>query len=45
MSDVHSPDYFRVNGPLPNIDAWYTAFDIKPDDRMFIKPEDRVSIW
>ena len=29
MSDVHSPRYFRVNGPLPNIDAWYSAFDVQ----------------
>jgi putative endopeptidase len=45
MSDVHSPPYFRVNGPLPNIDAWYTAFHVEPGDKMYIKPEDRVSIW
>ncbi len=30
MSDVHSPSRFRVNGPLPNIDVWYAAFDVKP---------------
>jgi putative endopeptidase len=45
MSDHHSPAYFRVNGPLPNIDAWYTAFDVHPGDKLYIKPEDRVSIW
>ena len=45
MSDVHSPPYFRVNGPLPNISEWYTAFDVHPGDRLYIKPEDRVSIW
>ena len=45
MSDVHSPDRFRVNGPLPNIDAWYQAFDVQPDDRLYIRPEDRVRIW
>ena len=45
MSDPHSPSYFRVNGPLPNIDAWYTAFDVHPGDKLYIKPEDRVSIW
>jgi putative endopeptidase len=45
MSDVHSPPYFRVNGPLPNIDEWYKAFDVHPGDRLYIKPEDRVSIW
>ncbi|MFL6605312.1 MAG: M13 family metallopeptidase [Steroidobacteraceae bacterium] len=45
MSDVHSPSYFRVNGPLPNIDAWYTAFNVQPGDKLYIKPSDRVSIW
>jgi putative endopeptidase len=45
LSDVHSPDMFRVNGPLPNIDAWYQAFDVQPGDRLYIKPEERVRIW
>jgi len=45
MSDVHSPAQFRVNGPLPNIDAWYQAFHIQPGDKLFIAPADRVSIW
>jgi putative endopeptidase len=45
MSDVHSPAQFRVNGPLPNIDAWYTAFEVQPGDKLYIKPEDRVRIW
>src|SRR6202011_2831238 len=45
MSDVHSPDTFRVNGPLPNIDAWYTAFDVQRGDKLYIKPEERVRIW
>jgi predicted metalloendopeptidase len=45
MSDVHSPSQFRVNGPLPNIDAWYSAFGVQPGDKLFIKPEDRVRIW
>jgi putative endopeptidase len=45
MSDVHSPAQFRVNGPLPNIDAWYQAFGVQPTDKLYIKPADRVSIW
>jgi predicted metalloendopeptidase len=45
MSDPHSPPYYRVNGPLPNIDAWYKAFNVQPGDKLYIKPEDRVSIW
>ena len=45
VSDPHSPRRFRVNGPLRNIDAWYAAFDVKPGDRLYVAPEDRVRIW
>jgi putative endopeptidase len=45
MSDVHSPGQFRVDGPLPNIDAWYAAFDVKDGDKLYVKPADRVLIW
>jgi predicted metalloendopeptidase len=45
MSDVHSPPRYRVNGTVPNVDPWYKAFDVKPEDRLFLKPEQRVSIW
>ncbi|MEZ6029421.1 MAG: M13 family metallopeptidase [Hyphomonadaceae bacterium] len=43
--DPHSPPEFRVNGVVPNIDAWYTAFDVKEGDKMYIAPENRVRIW
>jgi putative endopeptidase len=45
LSDVHSPSVFRVNGPLPNIDAWYQAFDVGTDNKLYIAPQERVSIW
>jgi len=45
MSDVHSPPYFRVNGTMPNIDAWYSAFGVKPGDKLYLPPEQRVTIW
>ena len=45
MSDVHSPSRFRVNGPLPNIDAWYQAFDVTPGEKLYVAPEERVRIW
>jgi predicted metalloendopeptidase len=45
LSDVHSPSNFRVNGPLPNIDAWYAAFNVQPGDRLYIPPAERVRIW
>jgi putative endopeptidase len=43
--DKHSPPYFRVNGPLSNLPEFYEAFGCKEGDKMWRKPEDRVSIW
>ena len=37
--------WMRVNGPLPNIDAWYTAFNVKPGDKLYLPPTDRVHLW
>ena len=44
-SDPHSPARFRVNGIVRNIDAWYTAFEVEPRERLFLAPDQRVSIW
>ena len=44
-TDPHSPAEARVNGVVRNVDAWYAAFDIKPGDKLYLKPEDRVRIW
>ena len=45
LTDPHSPPYFRVNGIVRNVDAWYTAFNVKPGDKLYIAPEKRVHIW
>jgi putative endopeptidase len=45
MTGPHSPAEFRVNGVVRNIDAWYEAFDVKPGDRLYLPPEQRVRIW
>ena len=45
MSNPHSPPQFRVNGVVRNIDAWYQAFDVKPGDRLYLPPAERVHIW
>ncbi|MCG8649959.1 MAG: peptidase M13, partial [Pirellulales bacterium] len=45
VTDPHSPSEFRVNGIVRNMDAWYEAFSIKPTDRLYLKPEQRVRIW
>ena len=44
-SDPHSPSEFRVNGVVRNMDAWYDAFGIKPGDKLYLEPKDRVHIW
>ncbi|MGB3457431.1 MAG: M13 family metallopeptidase [Litorimonas sp.] len=42
---VHSPGMYRSNGIVRNVDAWYDAFDVQPDDALYLPPEDRVVIW
>jgi endothelin-converting enzyme/putative endopeptidase len=44
-TDPHSPAKYRVQGVLPNIDAFYTAFDVKEGDGMYLPEEERVVIW
>jgi len=44
-TDSHSPPQFRVIGPLRNIDAWYEAFGVTPDNAYYLTPEDRVRLW
>ena len=43
--DPHSPEQYRVNGSVVNTDAFYGAFDVKPGDRMYRAPAERVQIW
>ncbi len=43
--DPHSPSTYRVNGPLSNIDAWYTAFNVQPDNQMYKPKERRTIVW
>ncbi|MEC4089906.1 M13 family metallopeptidase [Pseudoalteromonas rubra] len=45
MTDSHSPSHYRVIGVLPNMPAFYDAFDVKEGDKMYLKPQERVKIW
>jgi len=45
QTDSHSPSEYRANGPLRNVDAWYDAFGVTPDDDLYLPPEERVKIW
>ena len=44
-SDVHSLARWRVNGTLPHIDDWYTAFGITEESPMFVPQEERLDVW
>jgi putative endopeptidase len=45
LTDSHSPGMDRANGPVVNIDAWYSAFDVKAGDKMFKPENERTKIW
>ncbi len=41
----HSPAMYRTNGIVRNMDAWYEAFGVTPDDDLYLPPEERIRIW
>ncbi len=45
LVDVHSPEKFRVNGPLPDVDEFYKAFNVKQGDKLYIPDGERARIW
>lgn len=45
LTDPHSPSAFRANGPVANLDAFYEAFGVKPGDRLYKPPAERIQIW
>ena len=45
MTANHPPGEFRLNNAVRHLDAWYDAFDIGPDDALYLAPEDRIRIW
>ncbi len=44
-SNVHSPPVERVNGVVRNMDEWYAAWHVRPRQRLYVAPVDRVRIW
>ncbi|WOX06645.1 M13 family metallopeptidase [Microbulbifer pacificus] len=44
-TNPHSPAEYRVQGVVPNIEAFYKAFDVKEGDGMYLPEEERVVIW
>lgn len=45
LYDVHSAPHNRVNGILRLMDDWYRLYDVKPTDKLYVAPADRVKIW
>jgi putative endopeptidase len=44
ITDGHAPDEYRAD-TVRNLDAWYEAFDVKPGDKLYLAPDQRVRIW
>lgn len=44
VTEVLAPTPYRAL-TVRNLDAWYSAFDVKPDQKLYLKPADRVKIW
>jgi putative endopeptidase len=44
LTDGHAPYEYRAS-TVRNIDAWYAAFDVKPGEKLYLAPGDRVKVW
>jgi putative endopeptidase len=44
ITDGHAPEQYRAS-TVRNMDAWYTAFDVKPGQALYLDPADRVRVW
>jgi predicted metalloendopeptidase len=45
VTDSHAPGQIRAKAPVRNMDSWYVAFGVKPEDKAYLAPEERVKIW
>jgi predicted metalloendopeptidase len=45
LTNPHSPEMYRANGPVRNIPAFYAAFGVKEGDKLFLPAGRRVKIW
>jgi predicted metalloendopeptidase len=44
-SDPHAPEKFRVNGVVVHMPTFYGSFSVTSSDKMYVRPEDRVTLW
>jgi len=45
LTDPHSPSEYRTNNVVSNLPEFHAAFDVKPGDKMYKAPTERVRIW
>ena len=43
-TDGHAPAEYRGD-TVRNLDAWYPAYKVTPDEKLYLKPDDRVQVW
>lgn len=43
--DVHSPAILRTNVQVKNFNEFYSTFNIKEEDKMYLEPSKRIIIW
>jgi predicted metalloendopeptidase len=44
-TDPHSPSEYRCNGVVTNLPGYYEAFEVKPGDKLYKAPEQRIRLW
>ena len=44
ITDGHAPDEYRAD-TVRNLDAWYPAFGVRPGQKLYLAPADRVHVW
>jgi predicted metalloendopeptidase len=44
LGDSHAPNEYRAD-TVRNLDTWYAAFDVKPGQKLYLAPQDRVKVW
>jgi len=44
-SDPHSPEKYRTNGVVVHMPSFYSAFSVAAGDKMYLAPEQRVTLW
>ena len=45
QTNSHSPSMYRANGAVRNVPEWYEAFNVTPENKLYLPPEERVKIW